>query len=114
MTEQNFTKPCLFTTTTAGASVGVFTNGVDTYVVSVRKVEGRSLYEFCVDGKATSGLTRLCPLECWEDLANWLGAVIIRVEGKWINKEFGKEYIRPYKESVKKAKEVKEEKEGGI
>ncbi|AUR84769.1 hypothetical protein NVP1063O_102 [Vibrio phage 1.063.O._10N.261.45.C7] len=110
MTEQNFNKPVIMTSTTAGSSVGIFTNGDDTYVVNVFKMKGRDCYKFAVDGSSTSGITKLCPLECWEDLANWLGAVIIRVEGKWLNKEFGKEYIRPYKDSVKKAKEIKEEK----
>lgn len=109
MKEQNFTSPVIFCTTVAGASVGVFTNGSDTYVVQVCKMVGRAAYEFKVSGKASSGISRLCPLECWEDLASWLGAIIVKVDSKWINKEFGKEYIRPYKEAIKQAKEVKEE-----
>ena len=82
------------------ASVGVFTNGVDTYVASVFKVKGRDCYKFSVDGNSTSGLTKRCPLECWEDLSNWLGAVLVKVDGKWLNRNFGNLYIKPYKNNI--------------
>jgi hypothetical protein len=43
MTEQNFNKPVIMTSTTGGSSIGIFTNGVDTYVVSVFKMKDQPI-----------------------------------------------------------------------
>lgn len=98
MSETNdFTKPVVFCANFNSKGIGVFVSKENTFCVEVYKEVGRCSYTYSLNG-SPQYMSRLTPLEAWELIEINLGATLVKVENKWLNKTF-KQEIKGYKEN---------------
>lgn len=98
MPEMNFTKPVIFCANVNTKGIGIFSNGENTFCVEVYREVGKSCYTYSLNG-SPQYITRTSCLEVWELLESNLGADVVVVDRKWLNKTF-KQEIKGYKENL--------------
>lgn len=94
---QNFNKPVIMCANFDTKGLGVYTNGENTFVVQVYRMEGRATYTYKLNG-VCSYMSRTTPCEAWELAGQHVNAELVCVDRKWLNRTF-KQDIKEYKEN---------------
>jgi hypothetical protein len=85
MTQNNFTQPVILVASVDRAGKGIYISQTEEMIVSVQRKKGYQTFDFYLNDKPF-GRKHVNSCKTWQELADTLGATLVEVDKKFLNK----------------------------